>query len=116
MNLDKEIEKWGDDYEAQVEAHVVDGEGHCTPLESEADRVIIRCMMEIDRLRNLLLKREWITEVMEIVEEQANDEGLWCDAVYASEAYIQKALRRLHEVIEQKTSEECAINVIPPTV
>lgn len=36
----------------------------------------------------------------ELVDEQANDEGLWCEAVYASEAYIQAALRRLHAAIE----------------
>lgn len=46
-------------------------------------------------------------ELMKVVNEQAKDEGLWCETVHASEAYLQKALRRLHEVIEGKTSEEC---------
>lgn len=34
------------------------------------------------------------------VEEQANDEGLWFIAATAPEAYLQKALRELHFMIE----------------
>ena len=44
-----------------------------------------------------------------IAQEQAEDEGLWFMAETAPEAYLQKALRRLHEAIEGKTAEECAI-------
>jgi hypothetical protein len=36
----------------------------------------------------------------EIVDEQAEDEGLWFVAVTASEAYLQEELRRLHAAIE----------------
>jgi hypothetical protein len=36
-----------------------------------------------------------------LVERQAKDEGLWFIAEYASEAYLQKALRLLHEAIER---------------
>lgn len=39
-----------------------------------------------------------------IVEEQANDEGLWFIAQYASEEYLQAALRRLHAEIEKGES------------
>ena len=39
---------------------------------------------------------------------QAEDEGLWFVAVTAAEAYLQQELRRLHEIIEGKTSAECA--------
>lgn len=38
--------------------------------------------------------------ILNFVNEQAEDEGLWCVAQYASESYIQTALRRLHSVIE----------------
>ncbi len=38
-----------------------------------------------------------------VVKEQAEDEGLWFIAKTAPEAYLQKALRRLHEVIEHKS-------------
>lgn len=43
-----------------------------------------------------------------VAAEQAEDEGLWFQPVYASEAYLQAALRRLHEAVEGKTSAECA--------
>ena len=39
--------------------------------------------------------------VVELVEKQANDEGLWFIAETAPEAYLQKALRELHSVIER---------------
>lgn len=39
-------------------------------------------------------------KIIEVVEEQANDEGLWFVAVTAPEAYLQQELRRLHAVIE----------------
>lgn len=47
-----------------------------------------------------------------VVDEQANDEGLWFVPVTITEDYLQKALRRLHEVIEGKSSEECAAEVL----
>jgi hypothetical protein len=42
-----------------------------------------------------------------IVEEQANDEGLWfIDKRTASEAYLQQALRRLHAAIKAEPEPE----------
>lgn len=41
-----------------------------------------------------------IDEVIKLVDEQAEDEGLWFVAETTSEAYLQSALRRLHAVIE----------------
>jgi len=37
-----------------------------------------------------------------LVNQQAEDEGLWFDAKLAPEAYLQQALRKLHTVIEGK--------------
>jgi hypothetical protein len=37
---------------------------------------------------------------LDIVNEQAKDDGLWFVAKYASEAYLQQELRRLHRSIE----------------
>lgn len=37
------------------------------------------------------------------VEEQANDEMLWCGAGTIVEAHLQQELRRLHEMIERST-------------
>lgn len=44
--------------------------------------------MDVKRLKKLVLK-------------QAEDEGLWFIAQYASEAYLQRALRLLHKAIER---------------
>lgn len=47
-----------------------------------------------------------------LVEEQANDDGLWFIAETVAEAYLQQALRRLHAVIEGKSPHECAIETL----
>ena len=41
-----------------------------------------------------------------LVEEQAEDWGLWFIARTAPEAYLQEALRRLHKVIEGDDYED----------
>ena len=38
-----------------------------------------------------------------LVDEQAEDAGLWCHAETATEKYIQAALRRLHAAIEAES-------------
>ena len=38
--------------------------------------------------------------VLDLVDEQAEDEGLWFNAITASEAYLQQELRRLHAAME----------------
>ena len=40
-------------------------------------------------------------DLLELVAEQAEDHGLWFEAETACEAYLQKAIRRLHKAIEQ---------------
>lgn len=42
--------------------------------------------------------------IKRVVDEQAEDEGLWFIAETCSEAYLQQELRRLHFVIEQNLS------------
>ena len=42
-----------------------------------------------------------IEQLKAIVDEQAEDEGLWFNALHVPEDYLQAALRRLHEAIEQ---------------
>ena len=41
-----------------------------------------------------------IDELKALVNEQAEDEGLWFMHEFASEAYLQRALRKLHDAIE----------------
>ncbi len=38
--------------------------------------------------------------IQQVVDEQAEDEGLWFRAQTAPEAYLQQALRRLHAAVE----------------
>jgi len=39
--------------------------------------------------------------VIELINKQAEDEGLWFQAETASEAYLQQELRKLHAAIEE---------------
>jgi hypothetical protein len=39
-------------------------------------------------------------KIQSLVNEQAEDEGLWFKAVTAPEAYLQQELRKLHAAIE----------------
>ncbi len=41
--------------------------------------------------------------LQKIVDEQAEDRGLWFVAQSAPEAYIQQELRKLHKAIEDRT-------------
>lgn len=42
---------------------------------------------------------------LDLVHEQAKDDGLWFIAKYASEAYLQNSLRELHAAVEQGAAE-----------
>jgi hypothetical protein len=53
--------------------------------------------------------------IKSLVDEQADDDGLWFHADTAAEAYVQQALRRLHSVIEGKTPNQCAVEVLTAT-
>jgi len=48
--------------------------------------------------------KELNAELLAVVNEQAEDDGLWFVAQYASEAYLQQELRRLHAIIEAKAT------------
>jgi len=49
-----------------------------------------------------------LDRLRKVVDEQAEDHGLWFEAKYITEHNLQRALRRLHAAIEGKTEEECA--------
>ena len=72
----------------------------------------------IEPINELEVYRKWIPllrikkaqentedEVASVIEQQANDEGLWFNAQTASEAYLQQELRRLHAIIEGEKDE-----------
>jgi len=44
-------------------------------------------------------------EIIELVNKQAEDWGLWSPAQTAPEKYLQAALRELHRVIENNIKE-----------
>lgn len=41
---------------------------------------------------------------LDLVNLQAEDEGLWFDAETAPEAYLQHELRKLHDAVEKNTN------------
>ena len=47
-----------------------------------------------------------LKDIRKLVDEQAEDEGLWFDTETTSEAYLQTHLRRLHALIEHYTVSE----------
>lgn len=50
-----------------------------------------------------------LAPIKELVNQQAQDPGLWFILKSNSETrYLQNAIRRLHEVVENHSSEECA--------
>lgn len=59
--------------------------------------------MEIDSAE---LKKRFDT-ALALISEQAENQGIWFVAQTAPEAYLQQELRRLHEVIEGKSQEQC---------
>lgn len=42
-----------------------------------------------------------LAELLAVIDDQAEDIGLWSPAQTSTEAYLQEALRKLHEEIER---------------
>ena len=84
-----------DDFERHLVCgqHRYDLQDNCPPCET-----IRRVQKYVGELRHQL------AVIRATVDEQAEDEALWFDAETISEAYLQAALRRLHEAIEGKTT------------
>ncbi len=55
------------------------------------------------------VSREAMTQIQKVVNEQAEDEGLWSVPAEGlqpiAEAYLQQELRRLHAVIEESAQD-----------
>jgi len=47
-----------------------------------------------------------LARIKALVDEQAEDEGLWFIAQTAPEAYLQQELRALHALIEEVVADE----------
>lgn len=48
-----------------------------------------------------LLDLRQLEKVRKLVSLQAEDEGIWFSAMTAPEEYLQKELRKLHQVVER---------------
>ncbi len=51
-----------------------------------------------------MMDRKTYEELLALVNEQAEDEGLWFLARTVPEAYLQQELRRLHALVEKLAS------------
>lgn len=47
-------------------------------------------------------------DAIAVVNEQAEDGGLWFVPETITEDYLQRALRRLHAAVEGKSQDQCA--------
>ena len=47
-----------------------------------------------------------MNKILDLIDKQAEDEGIWFRAEYITEAYLQKELRELHRVCEDYFKEE----------
>lgn len=54
-------------------------------------------------------------QAKQLVDEQAEDSGLWFIADGAAEAYLQQELRRLHAVIEDAAIDKARLTSPPPS-
>lgn len=55
---------------------------------------------------------EEVRAIRALVDEQANDDGIWFIAQTGPEAYLQQELRRLHALIEGVTPDDCARSLL----
>lgn len=69
--------------------------------DSWTDRKRLSYQLKAAR-HELLAARKLLKEALELVNTQANDAGLWFNADYITEEYLQEALRKLHRVLEQE--------------
>jgi len=47
-----------------------------------------------------------MSKAYELVQKQAEDEGLWFISTSITEAYLQQALTRLHDVVKAEYKEK----------
>lgn len=101
MSLPETLD-WCEEHEMPRCRHAWVG-GHCVgqhPLDGPDVGTCRMVELRVAGRDDLLIRREDIAQVVALVEEQAEDEGLWFIARTAPEAYLQQELRRLHAVIE----------------
>lgn len=53
-----------------------------------------------------MTRQQKLDLIKEYLHHQIHDDGLWFEAEYASEAYLQSKLRELHKIIESNDENE----------
>ena len=62
-----------------------------------------KCGEYIESLQQRIKRLEdKLSKIQDKVNEQAEDEGLWFNYKYITEDYLQRALRELHQIVEEK--------------
>lgn len=87
--MEKELKALFD--ELEPEAYKTDI--YCYPVK-EAHQIIRK---HFEKLQ----PNDRTAKILEMVNEQAEDEGIWFEAETAPEAYLQQELRKLHGLIER---------------
>lgn len=85
---------------AHQDAQLAEAERGIDWLTSHNDSLSLECGKMASRLE---AAERQLDAVRTLVDQQAEDPGLWFQAATAPEAYLQQELRRLHERVESKT-------------
>ena len=102
--LENRLESW-EQLARESVAEFEDARGYASSYFTEKwgyDETSRRFAETIERLASLRARPQEPDELQKLVDEQAEDEGLWCEAANIVEAYLQQELRRLHAAIENR--------------
>ena len=92
---------------SKILADIQECEKHNQPYTTRAKGLLVDAALEIERLSALQAAQpNELSELLELVNEQAEDDGLWFIAETAPEAYLQHELRRLHAKIEDMEEDD----------
>lgn len=97
--MSEEFEKWYLNLIQDEDFIHIDNESAHLGYEEATEAMQAKLDEKAKEIEALQLK---LDKVLKVVHEQALDEGLWFNAEYVTEAYLQKELRRLTSAIEEK--------------
>lgn len=81
------------------------GDAHRSELSNAINARDTYLDMWLTRGKELIEVEARLAEAVELVNRQAEDDGLWFQAHTATEAYLQQELRKLHAVVENTTPD-----------
>ena len=89
------VKAWLDIYD---ETQYRDGDWN-VHIIAEVMRALLDDNIKLSEDREALVR--YVRRLKELVDKQAQEDGLWFDADYATEEYLQEALRYLHKRVEE---------------